>query len=185
MPWPRLSYQTSGPNPRAMARSLSIYAREVLELAPVWRLRKPVGAHDLPSAASVDLQYWWSLSSEPVSAALDISLRHVAAMVAAPGVAPDALRWQSALASRPLDTVAEADLAQWLGAQFALLPMGEDRPAVVLLWGSNFAGAVTISLPTLAGSVCCVGLPALKDLASAQAKRTAWSQLLAVRRVLA
>lgn len=184
---------------------LSVYAREVLELHPVWRFRGTSGPGDAGQPGSEPLAtealplpseriHCWSvsLSDSPVSAALGEAMQRAAALALAPAE-PRSLHWEDHLLPEdegkataalsgagtegPLSLQA---LQGWLVARLAD-PRSGAHPTVVLVWGAAFSGPVVAD--SLEG-VWLLGLPRPNQFGTAEGRRQTWAHLLALRRLL-
>jgi len=184
---------------------LSVYAREILELHPVWRFRGTSGpgeagqpASESPATEALLLPsesiHCWSvsLSGAPASAALREAMQRAAALALAPAE-PRALRWEDHLLSvdrgeataQPIGSGTEGPLSpqalqRWLVARQADHRSGS-KTTVVLVWGAAFSGPVAAE--DLKG-VWIVGLPRPDQFVTANGRRQTWAHLLALRRLL-
>jgi len=183
---------------------LTVYAREILELNPVWRYRgatgSPLSGSEPRQAASsgVDPQLWCLLSNKSFSSVMNNALQ-AAAGLAMGSSAFSPQRWElttmqaSALAQGADEaTISEADAQAWLVGRREPLSKAEPSPAVVLVLGAAFRGAAVARASTdepLSGnvddSIWLLGLPEISALKTASAKRETWAALLALRRRLA
>jgi hypothetical protein len=188
---------------------LSVYAREILELHPVWRFRGISGpghgadnadqpASESPAADALPLPgeriYCWSVSvsSAPVSAGLREALQRAAALALAPAGSL-VLHWEEHLLpdaagqtdAQPSTATAEGPLSlqalqRWLVAQ-QTGPQSEALPRLVLVWGAEFSGPVAAEAAT---GTWLLGLPPPGQFLTAAARRQTWADLLALKRLL-
>lgn len=185
----------------AMA-SLSSYALEVLELAPLWRYQESAetGAavvEDMPAP-----HQWWSVSAAPMTEGLREAVRQAVTLAMGPlALPPLEIDWRvAALPQQPPVSAGELrdthEFSQetwhaWLVGQTQTQEQTQEQtqgqgkvrmPGVVLLWGAGFAGSVAV--PHGQAQIECVGLPVAAAARGAEARRQIWAALLGLREAL-
>ncbi|MFM1881355.1 MAG: hypothetical protein RLZZ344_1589 [Pseudomonadota bacterium] len=158
---------------------LSAYALEVLELTPLWRLRRSLEesaadsieeSSDAPDASTARPRVWWSVSNAPVPAALRNAAEQAVGLATRPvSASPASLAWRVAQPS---------DWFTWLGAQ-GFAQTAASGPGIVLVWGADFTGLSRGQVEKM--PVWLLGLPDISQGFTAQARRATWASLLALR----
>ena len=178
--------------------SLSSYALEVLELAPLWRYRDRPSMNPGDIDALPALHQWWSVSVAPLAEGLREAVRQAATLAMGPlALPPLEIDWRvAALPQQPPVSAEELRDTQgfsqetwqaWLIGQTQAHEQTQSQgqvamPGVVLLWGAGFAGPVAV--PHGQAQIECVGLPAPAAAQGAEARRQIWAALLGLREAL-